>query len=614
MCNNIEMENNVQSQEMPSGVEKNDKMGSTNAMSASSSGDSVYQVLLSQKKTFAVALFSALGGFLFGLDIGYIGPILEMNSFRNVMNDGNAISSGDEALIVALFGIGAIISTFPPVNAFLMDKFGRKWNIIGGAILFAVGAIIQAVASVMWLFEVGRVVGGMAVGVMSVASPMYQTEVSPRQTRGALVALYQLAITFGILVANLIAKAFENDNDDGFRLTLWPQVGIAAFLAIGMFFMPESPRHLLMKDKKDPARDVLFSLRKGADHGAIEAEYTDMCSEVDTEKSMGESSWREFGRGYLLRLALVGATAQILQQLNGMNAFMYYGVKLFKLAGIDGFTFQIVQSSVNFGMTIPAIFLVDKLGRTILLKIGAIGMTIMIWTLGIVGQIMIIIPDSCPTSETNDKYDCAHQSGYADGDISGAVSATVIVTVLGFVSFFAISWGPIIWAFCAEIFPNKYRAKGVAITTCCNWIGNTIVGYVTPIMLDHIGFSTFFFYGSFCILCVIFAFWIIETARISLEHMTPLWEKKLHCKFHEGANSSQASPETSADNLQRNSESAKSGEPASESEQTRSTDKSRASGEQALPQIPQQSVEDLKDIPLEDKVASPKAADGEFAF
>jgi sugar porter (SP) family MFS transporter len=501
---------------------------------------------------------------------------------------------------------------------FLMDKFGRKWNIIGGACLFAVGAILQAVANVLWLFEIGRVVGGMAVGVMSVASPMYQTEVSPRQTRGALVALYQLAITFGILIANLIGEAFKSDYDNGYRLSIWPQVGIAAFLAIGMFFMPESPRHLLMKEKNDSARDVLFSLRKGGDQAAIEAEFDDMCSEVTTEKSLGDSSWREFARGYLLRLALVGATSQILQQLNGMNAFMYYGVKLFKLAGIDGFTFQVIQSSVNFGMTVPAIFLVDRLGRTILLKIGAIGMCTMIWILGIVGQIMIIIPDSCPTSETNDKYDCAHQEGYPDGEISGGVSAVVIITILGFVSFFAISWGPIIWAFCAEIFPNKYRAKGVAITTCCNWVGNTIVGYVTPILLDHIGFSTFFFYGSFCILCVIFAFWIIETARISLEHMTPLWEKKLGRKFHGGhgygeeEDSSQASPDKSGEALQeiqekststRSSEK-KSGETSGESPQ------SKSSGDNPIAPVPADEIK----APHDDADDYPKAKDPEMEF
>jgi MFS family permease len=186
-------------------------------------------------------------------------------------------------------------------------------------------------------------------------------------------------------------------------------------------------------------------------------------------------------------------------------------------------------------MTVPAIFLVDRCGRTILLKIGAIGMTFCIWLLGIAGEIDIVIPSSCPTSATNDKYDCAHSHGYPDGHISGGISATVIVSVLGFVCFFAVSWGPIIWAFCAEIFPNKYRAKGVAITTCCNWIGNTIVGYVTPIMLDSIGFATFYFYGTFCIICVVFAFWIVETAQVSLEHMTPLWEKKLHAKYHSGS-------------------------------------------------------------------------------
>jgi len=184
---------------------------------------------------------------------------------------------------------------------------------------------------------------------------------------------------------------------------------------------------------------------------------------------------------------------------------------------------------------------VDRCGRTILLKIGAIGMTICIWMLGIAGQVNIIIPDSCPSSASNDKYDCAHSKGYAEGDIASGISAVVIVSVLGFVAFFAVSWGPIIWAFCAEIFPNKHRAKGVSITTCCNWIGNTIVGYVTPIMLNAIGFTTFFFYGSFCIICVIFAFWIVETAQVSLEHMVPLWEKKLRSKYHEGSESLQNS-------------------------------------------------------------------------
>mmetsp|Transcript_104412 Transcript_104412/g.239118 ORF Transcript_104412/g.239118 Transcript_104412/m.239118 type:complete len:604 (-) Transcript_104412:167-1978(-) len=483
---------------------------------------SALQVIRQQPRSAVVALFAALGGFLFGLDIGYIGPVYEMQSFIDDISHGEPLGAATKGFITGVFSIGCIVTSLPMVSSLFMDKLGRKWTIMSGAWVYACGAAVQCLASDVNQLYVGRLMSGFGIGMLSTTVPVYQTEVAPKETRGALGTLYQMGITSGILSASLVDMWFT-DAASGWRWAGSPRVGVALFLAIGMLCLPESPRHLARKGNNERTMQTLQWLRRGAREDYIEVEFDCVIEEVEAEMRMGEPEWGEFFSGFMLRVLMVGMAAQFLQQLCGMNAFMYYGPALFGMAGIDGTTFQVIQCSVNFLMTFPAVAFVDRAGRTFLLKWTGIVMATFILILGTVGMVFIEIPEDCPLPKDTD---CAHTAGLPYGQVDPVVSAVIVGSGLMFVAGFALGWGPVVWVFCAEIFPMKYRSKGVGMTTTANWVGNYIVAQVTTLLMQNTKFGTFIFYGFFCILCVVFAMWVPETANIPMEEVQILFEQK----------------------------------------------------------------------------------------
>jgi len=189
----------------------------------------LWKTLRQQPRLLWVIMVAAGGGFLFGNDIGYIGPILDFESFKNTMSNDEPISPGQQSLIVGTFSIGAILGALPFVSSMFIEWIGRKWSIILGMIIFLIGAIIQAAATNLTVFYIGRVVDGFSIGILSVVVPIYQAEVSPPHIRGAMGTTYQLSITFGILVANLCDWAVENDPNWWFAMI--PHIVFSAVLA-----------------------------------------------------------------------------------------------------------------------------------------------------------------------------------------------------------------------------------------------------------------------------------------------------------------------------------------------------------------------------------------------
>ena len=213
------------------------------------------------------ALFSALGGGLFGLDVGYISGIQEMSSFHAVMNDGLPLEPVTDGAMVALFPVGAILGSCPPIAARLGASLGGKGAIQLGALVFCVGSLLQGSAFGVGQFCVGRLVSGTAVGVLSTFVPLYQAEVAHPARRGALVALYQLAITLGIAAAFWINFGVR-DAANGWRISVLAQLCPGLLLAGGMRCMPQSPRWLVGKGRRAEARSELARVRHaGADVG-----------------------------------------------------------------------------------------------------------------------------------------------------------------------------------------------------------------------------------------------------------------------------------------------------------------------------------------------------------
>ena len=272
-----------------------------------------------------------------------------------------------------IFGVGAAVAAFPPVMDFCVQLLGRKGAVVAGGAIFCVGSGLQAIACNMAMMLMGRVVAGFSVGLLSGNAPVYTSEIAPPKLRGALVTGFQFAITIGIMLAFLLALILQDVQKPfgGWRWVISAQILPGSLLVLGGILMPGSPRYLVAQGKPSEALKTLKVLR-GED---VRQEFAEICQEHELESDA--SSWMEFLSGDNLKLLGIGVSIQLLQQICGMNAFMYDGPLIFeKLFGNaqSGMLFTLVSGVVNIFATIPGLFLVDRYGRTVLMKWSAAGM------------------------------------------------------------------------------------------------------------------------------------------------------------------------------------------------------------------------------------------------
>jgi len=458
-------------------------------------------------------IFSTIGGFLFGYDTGIIGGVVVMDDFRDTfgmprVQDGQSDSSSIAQKIgwvVASLTIGCIISS--SFAGTLTEKIGRKYTVMSGAAIFTCGAVLQAASSSLVLLIAGRVASGLGIGILSVVVPMFAAELAPRHLRGRLGTINQLAITFGIVVAFVVNIIF-NSLHAGWRYSLSGQAFVSGILFAGAFCLPESPRWLVIGRKDRRAQDVLNRLRltpnstDGQRH-AVEYEFNEIKQSVTNEiHSVEKAKWRDLGwsssrpsRGMRLKLA-IGVGLQAFQQLTGINAIMYYAPLVFSDLGIKALVATAVIGVFNFLATFLAIWLVDRAGRRILLLLGALGMFLTTFAVGL----MTVLTDASQNR---------------------AVGYTIVGLMCLFVVNFAYSWGPICWIIPAEVYPSRVRGKAMSISTAANWVSNFAVAMITPIILSHAGIGpTFFTYAGLLLLMLAFTFFTIpETRGVSLEAM-----------------------------------------------------------------------------------------------
>lgn len=455
----------------------------------------------------AVAMFSSLAGLLMGLDIGYIAGIKTMDSFAEGLLHEDKLKDTQDSLITMIFGVGAAVAAFPPVMDLCVSFLGRKGAVIAGGAIFCLGSGLQALACNMTMMLMGRIIAGFSVGLLSGNAPVYTSEIAPPKLRGALVTGFQFAITVGIMLAFLLALVLEDVEKPygGWRWVIAAQIVPGLLLVFGGMVMPGSPRYLVAQGKPNEALKMLLKLRSQD----VRVELAQILQEHEAE-SATHTSWGEFLSGDNLKLLGIGVSIQLLQQLCGMNAFMYDGPLIFnKLFGSEhaGRLFTLVSGVVNIFATIPGLFLVDRYGRTLLMKWSAIGMMICSAVLASVG-------DVCFQDEESSCGDWAKW--------------TATVAICGFILNFAYGWGGMAWVYCAEMFPQKHRTKGVAATTDANWVGNILIAFLPPIMFANWGFNTFWlFVGTNC-LCFFCAVSLPETKDKSLEEITQMFNDWLH--------------------------------------------------------------------------------------
>eukprot|EP00928_Gymnodinium_smaydae_P056792 TRINITY_DN4011_c0_g2_i1.p1 TRINITY_DN4011_c0_g2~~TRINITY_DN4011_c0_g2_i1.p1 ORF type:complete len:549 (+),score=109.55 TRINITY_DN4011_c0_g2_i1:221-1648(+) len=455
-----------------------------------------------------IAVFSALGSTLFGLDIGYIGPIVESASFEKdvVHVENTKISSGTEGLIVSLFSLGAICVASPVVSSYFLDNWGRRASIMLGSVIFILGSLIQGSAVFTSQLLAGRFVAGMSIGLLSSVIVLYQSEVAPASMRGALSTLYQLGITFGILVAAYIDQLLV-DRNEGWRVVTGIICLPALGLLVGMSFLPRSPRWLVQVGRREEALRVLKSIRSEEEAVREEAE---IAEEIEKAAADGAPAWSELLHGRAFRLCVLGVTLQFLQQLVGMNAFMYFGPKIFESVGFSKNLFTTINNLVNFLLTIPAVLLADLAGRRQLMLWSSVGMFVSCMLMGTFGLVFV------------------EKDPLSDAYVVGNSSARWVITlsIFFFVFNFAYGIGPIVWVYCSEIFPLRYRARCIGVSTMANWVGNFIIAQFTPMLLDSIGFGTFYVFGFFCFVSIFLSAWLPETKGVPLELVQDLFDGK----------------------------------------------------------------------------------------
>jgi SP family arabinose:H+ symporter-like MFS transporter len=448
--------------------------------------------------TWTISAVAAMGGLLFGYDwvvIGGAKPFYE--KFFHLM----AVWQQGWAMSCALAGclVGALIS------GWLSDRFGRKRLLIAAAFLFGASSLATALAGTFSHFVMGRISGGVAIGLASSLSPMYIAEVSPPQVRGKLVSLNQLTIVSGILLAQFInwviarpvpagATSLEILNSWNGQLGWRWMFGVtaipAALFFVCMFVVPESPRWLAQKQREHEARRILA--RIGGDAYSAQA-LAEIEASLPMQRAGGKRALAvlfEPGTSKILLLAVVLA---VFQQWCGINVIFNYAEEVFSAAGynISGILFDIVVTgAVNLVFTVVAIATVDRAGRRLLMLVGSAGLALTYIVLGI---------------------------GYYRGSHGFYMLLLVVIAI----ACYSMSLAPVTWVVIAEIFPNRIRGVGMSLAVSSLWIASFILTYTFPLLNHSLGPAvTFWIYSSICVLGFVFIhFRLPETKGKTLEEI-----------------------------------------------------------------------------------------------
>lgn len=460
---------------------------------------------------FALTLVATLGGLLFGYDTAVIsGTVSSLQKFfidpvglsETAANSrlGFAVSS---ALIGCIIGglTGGLVSLY----------LGRKRGMMLAAMLFLISALGSAMPEILFRpvgqgdytflphFVVYRMIGGIGVGLASMLSPMYIAEVAPPEIRGKLVSWNQFAIILGMLVVYFVNYLIALKGDDiwlnttGWRWMFASEVIPAGLFLVLLFFIPETPRYLVIKNNSEKALDVLVKI-----NGSEKA--VKILNEIKT--TIVTQSGKLFSFGFMI--IVIGILLSVFQQFVGINVVLYYAPEIFRNmgSGTDSALLQmIIVGSINLTFTVIAIITVDRFGRKPLQIIGALGMAVFMFSLGFTFYFK-------------------------------SLGIASLIFMLGYVACFAVSWGPVTWVLLSEIFPNRIRGRAMAVAVAAQWISNYIISSTFPILdksswliekFNH-GFA-YWIYGVMGILAAWFVWKLVpETKGKSLEEMEKIWK------------------------------------------------------------------------------------------
>ena len=451
-----------------------------------------------------LSVVAAMGGFLFGYDTAVIsGTIAQVSQLFEL----DALQQG---WYVGCALVGSIVGVL--FAGIMSDKFGRKLTMIISASLFSVSALGCAVCADFTQLVLYRIIGGVGVGVVSIVSPLYISEVAVAKYRGRLVSLYQLAVTIGFLGAYLVNYQLLTWSEAGalsgaplldkiFISEVWRgMLGMetipALMFFIIIFFIPESPRWLIVRGQENRAMNILERIYGSATEAAGQLDET---KSVLTEESSSE--WSMLLKPGIMKAVVIGVSIAMLGQFMGVNAVLYYGPSIFENAGLSGgdsLFYQILVGLVNTLTTVLALVIIDKVGRKKLVYYGVSGMIVSLILIGLY---------------------------FLFGEALGISSLFLLAFFLFYVFCCAVSICAVVFVLLSEMYPTKVRGLAMSIAGFALWVGTYLIGQLTPWMLQNLTpAGTFFLFALMCVPYMLIMWKLVpETTGKSLEEIEKYW-------------------------------------------------------------------------------------------
>ncbi|KAL3812644.1 hypothetical protein ACJIZ3_013912 [Penstemon smallii] len=466
-------------------------------------------------------LIAALGGLMFGYDIGISGGVTSMDDFlrkffpsvyqRKLHAKENNYCKYDDQLLqlfTSSLYLAALVASFGASKA--CSVLGRRPTIGLASLFFILAAIISGVAPNKAILIIGRILFGIGVGFGNESVPLFLSEVAPVQHRGAVNVLFQLFITIGVLAANLVNYGVSSIHPHGWRIALGLAGVPALFLFIGSFVIPETPSSLIERGKESEGKKSLQKIR-GVDN--VESEFEEIKLACEIANQVKFPLKKLFKRSSMPPL-IIGVVIQVFQQFTGINAIMFYAPVLFQTVGFKNdasLLSAVITGIVNVVSTFVSIFVVDRLGRRKLLLQASVQMLICMIAVGAILQVHLT----------------------TTGSLDKGLAFVVVVLVCLFVMSFAWSWGPMGWLIPSEIFPIETRTAGYACAVSTNMLCTFIIAQAFLSMLCHMRAFIFFFFAAWILVMGLFVFFLLpETKGVPIDAMTdqvwkkhPVWKK-----------------------------------------------------------------------------------------
>ncbi|KAE8366020.1 general substrate transporter [Aspergillus caelatus] len=451
--------------------------------------------------TISSSILLSTGGFLFGYDSGIITSTIALPTFVDYFNDPSDTVTGG---IVSAFQGGAILGTI--INMLFANSLGRRRTIFMASVISCLGCALQAGAVNMAMLIIGRFIGGVAVGQLTATVPMYASEISEAKYRGALSGLLQWMLSWGFLVAQWLGYGCSfSTTVFSWRFPLAFQTVPGIVLLVGIFFLHESPRWLMEKDRHEEARQVLNRLRSGLPETVIDLEYREIRDVILADRALGDITWKSIiMKPTWRKRLLLGCGVQAFGPLSGINVINYYGPRIYEILGITTRE-SLLIIGINGALAIVyctiGLGLLDRVGRIKPLMASAGGTATALLINAVQGQ-------------------------YFNPENANQMRSMVAMNFL--FSFFYTPLGIISWVYPAEIFPVEVRALGNAITTFTNWTVNLIFAQFTPQALTAIEFRYFYVFFVFNLVALAsYVFFFPETKGRTLEQMDELFGDQL---------------------------------------------------------------------------------------